>query len=170
MPGYVKKILTQFKHDDPKRPQYSPCHPLPHKYGKESQETLPQDTTTKINAEGIKLIHQVVGEVLYYARAVDCTILAPVSSIAMEQSQATEGTEKSAAAVGLLTYTTRCNNLLLCIITEVKHSFGCILPTGSQSCWVICYGGSPQEWASNYAELSYFYHVHSHEICCSICS
>jgi hypothetical protein len=32
--------------------------------------------------------------VLYYARAVDCTVLAALSSIASEQAEATEGTEK----------------------------------------------------------------------------
>ena len=41
----------------------------------------------------MKVIQQVVGGVLYYARAVDCTVLAALSSIASEQAQATEGTK-----------------------------------------------------------------------------
>ena len=41
MSGYVKKILAQFKHDDPKRPQFSPYQPPLRKYTTESQETLP---------------------------------------------------------------------------------------------------------------------------------
>ena len=94
MPGYVKKILARFKHDEPSRPQYSPYQPPSRKYGTESQETMPQDITPKVNTERIKRIQQVVGGVLYYARAVDCTVLAALSSIASEQSEATEGTEK----------------------------------------------------------------------------
>ena len=94
MPGYVKKILAQSNHDDPKRPQYSPYQHLPRKYGTESYETRPQDTTVKVNAEQIKIIQQVVGGVFHYARAFNCTVLASLSSIASKQFQATEGTEQ----------------------------------------------------------------------------
>ena len=51
MPGYVKKMLVRFKHEMPKRPHYSTYQPLTRKYGTESQETLPEDTTAKVNAE-----------------------------------------------------------------------------------------------------------------------
>ena len=64
MPGYVKKILPRFKHEVPKRPQYSPYQPPPRKYGTESQETLPEDTTTKVNTERIKIVQKVIDGVL----------------------------------------------------------------------------------------------------------
>ena len=38
MPGYVKKSLVRFKHEVPKRPQYSPYQPQLRKYGTESQK------------------------------------------------------------------------------------------------------------------------------------
>ena len=94
MAGYVKRILARFKHEMPKRPQHSPYQPPPRKYGTESQETLPEDITSKVNPERVKVVQQVIGGVLYYARAVDYTVLASLSSITSKQSQATEGTEK----------------------------------------------------------------------------
>ena len=94
MPGYVKKILVRFKHEVPKKTQYSSYQPPPRKYGKKSQETLPEDTTVKVNAERIKILQQVIGGVLYDARTVDCKVLAALSSIASKESRETEGTEK----------------------------------------------------------------------------
>ena len=40
-----------------------------------------------------KVVQQVVGGLLYYARAVDLTILPALSAIASEQTKATEATE-----------------------------------------------------------------------------
>ena len=98
MPGYDKKIIAQFKNEVPMKPQYSTYQPPPHKYGKESQETLPEETTLKVNAEKTKIVQQVICGMLYYACAVDCTVLAAVSSIASDRSQATKGTEKKSTA------------------------------------------------------------------------
>ena len=59
-----QKTLARFNHEEPKKPQYSLYQPLPCKYGNESQETIPEDTTTKANAEQIKIVQQVIGGVL----------------------------------------------------------------------------------------------------------
>jgi len=45
-----------------------------------------------LDAKGIKRIQQIVGSILYYARAVDMTVLMALSSIAVEQTKATEKT------------------------------------------------------------------------------
>ncbi len=45
-----------------------------------------------LDAKGIKQVQQIVGSVLYYARAVDMTVLMALSSIAVEQTKATEKT------------------------------------------------------------------------------
>ena len=94
MPGYVQKMLVRFKHDVPKTNQNSPYQPEPRKFGKNSDETLPADTTKKLDDKRKKVVQQVIGTCLFYARAVDCTILPAISSIASEQANATEGTEK----------------------------------------------------------------------------
>ena len=64
MSRYFKNILARFKHDDPKKPQYNPYQPPLRKYRTESQDTLPEDTTTKVHSGRIKIIQQVVDGVL----------------------------------------------------------------------------------------------------------
>ena len=71
MPGYVEKILQRFQHTVPARKQDSPHRAPPRKYGAAAQDPLPEDTLDKINKKHVKIIQQVIGGVLYYARAVD---------------------------------------------------------------------------------------------------
>jgi hypothetical protein len=48
MPAYVTKQLLRYKHPHPEKP-YSPT---PIKYGKNSQDTIPSDTTPRLNKAG----------------------------------------------------------------------------------------------------------------------
>ena len=82
MLGYVQRLLNKFKHDKPAKPQYSPYKATPKVYGKGAHDPIPDDTTAKLDNKRIKRIQQVVGGVLYYARAVDLTTLPGLSSIA----------------------------------------------------------------------------------------
>jgi hypothetical protein len=54
----------------------------PISYGKVNQATTPSNTSPLLNAAGKKHIHQIVGSFLYYAHAVDPTILMVFSAIA----------------------------------------------------------------------------------------
>jgi hypothetical protein len=92
MPGYIKKKLQEYGHIMPKRLQTCPYSPEPKQFGTEAQAPLPPDTTPKLDAKGIKRVQQIVGSILYYARAVDMTVLMALSSIAVEQTKATERT------------------------------------------------------------------------------
>ena len=92
MPGYIRKLLDRHKHPAPTKPQHAP-HPIPPRtYGAESQKPNPTDTSPPIDEHGIKRIQQIVGGILYYARAVDVTVLAALSTLAAEQTTATERT------------------------------------------------------------------------------
>jgi hypothetical protein len=62
----------------------------PKQFGTEAQAPLPANTTPKLDAKGIKQAQQIVRSILYYARVVDMTILMALSSIAVEQTKATE--------------------------------------------------------------------------------
>ena len=93
MPGYVKKVLQRFKHSKPPKPQHSPYQPQPRKFGAAAQDPIDEDTTPTISDDRINVIQQVVGMVLYYARAIDMTNLPGLSGISSEQSQARESTE-----------------------------------------------------------------------------
>jgi hypothetical protein len=92
MPGYIKMKLQEYKHILPKKLQMCPYSPEPKKFGTEAQASLPHDSTPKLDAKGIKRVQKIMGSILYYARAVDMTVLMALSSIAVEQTKATEKT------------------------------------------------------------------------------
>ena len=94
MPGYVQKMLARFKHELPPRNQYSSYQPQPKKYGKNEDDTIPVDNSPLLDEKRKRVVQQVIGTCLYYARAVDCTILPAISSIASTQAKATEETER----------------------------------------------------------------------------
>ncbi len=92
MPGYIRKVLDKYQHDMPQRPQHCPYSPSPKQYGAAAQTPPPPDTLKKVSPDDIKRIQRVVGSILYYAHAVDSTVLMALSSIAITQSKATEVT------------------------------------------------------------------------------
>ena len=93
MPNYVQKQLLKYKWRTPKRPQYCPYSPAPVNYGKKSDIIIDKPESPKLDKAGKKYIQQVVGSFLYYARAVDMTILHALSKIVSEQADPTEKTK-----------------------------------------------------------------------------
>jgi hypothetical protein len=100
MPGYIKKKLQEYKHLLLGRIQNCPYSPEPKRFGS-AQAPLVLDATPVLDAGGIKRIQQIVGSILCYARAIDMTVLMALSSIAVEQTKATEkyGTLHSTAGL-----------------------------------------------------------------------
>ena len=94
MPTYVQKQLTRYAHPPPKKPQHCPYSPNPIIFGSKTQEPTPIDNSPPLDKAGKKRIQQVVGSFLYYARAVDPTILMALSEIASQQNKPTEVTMK----------------------------------------------------------------------------
>ena len=92
MPGYIKKKIQEYGHFVPGCRQKCPHLPESKKFGSNAQAPLPPDDTPKLDAKGIKCAQQIVGSILYYARAVDMMILMALSSIAIKQTKATEKT------------------------------------------------------------------------------
>ncbi len=93
MPGYLSKALLLFKHDVPKTKQNSPHpHVAPH-YGAKEQYTTEEDTSPLLNKEEAKYVQAVAGTLLYYARAVEYTILPALSAITTKQAKPTEKTK-----------------------------------------------------------------------------
>ncbi len=90
MLGYIKKQLVKYKHIM-RRIQHCPYLPEPKKHGTDAQSPLPTDETRKLTDAEIKQVQKIVESILYYARAVDLTILMALSTIASEQ---TKGTKK----------------------------------------------------------------------------
>jgi hypothetical protein len=92
MPGYVSNILSKLQHDAPKHPQHTPSWYVTPVCGAKTRYAT-KDETPPLTAQQCLTIQKVTGSVLYYARAVDLTVLMPLNDIATEQTKATEKTQ-----------------------------------------------------------------------------
>lgn len=94
MPEYVSNALTRFQHPTPKRKQHAPHPWVEPTYGAK-QQLVEDDTTELIGPERQQRLREVVSVFLYYARAVDPTMLVALGSLAARQSAPTEATWKA---------------------------------------------------------------------------
>jgi hypothetical protein len=92
MHGYVSNVLNKFQHDAPKHSQHTPSRYVTPVYGAKTQYAT-KDETPPLTAQQCLIIQKVTGSVLYFARAVDPTVLMPLNDIATEQTKATEKTQ-----------------------------------------------------------------------------
>jgi hypothetical protein len=92
MPGYIEKALRQFQHPKPKTPQHAPFPTTPIKYGARTQYAKAPSTAPLLDQKGKKFIQQVCGKFLFLGRAVDPTLLCPISAIASHSSKPTVDT------------------------------------------------------------------------------
>jgi hypothetical protein len=100
MPGYVAKALHRFQRDNPLRPEYSPHQWPAHTYLLAPQMSAKPDKSPTFDDAGRLGLQEVTGTLLYYARAVDCTMLVALGSIAAAKT--TQAT--SQAVIQLLNY------------------------------------------------------------------
>ena len=92
MPGYKSKALKQFQHHKSSTPQHSPFQSTPINYGAKKQYAIQPSEATPLNKTDKKFIQQVCGKFLYLGRAVDPTLLCPISAIASQSSNPTTDT------------------------------------------------------------------------------
>jgi hypothetical protein len=102
MPGYIEKVLAKFKHLLTGRGT-APTPAIYHapQYGAAPQQTK-QDDSALLSAADAKIVQEIVGSMLYYARAVDPTMLPATNAIASEQAVPTK--DVLAQAIRLLQY------------------------------------------------------------------
>ena len=94
MTGYVGNTLIRFNHGTPRRAQDQPYqHTVPN-HGARQQFSVAPDDTALLDKYGKTIVQQVTGTFLYYARAVDTTMLIALSAIASEQASPTKNTTK----------------------------------------------------------------------------
>jgi hypothetical protein len=101
MPGYISNVLSKFQHDAPKHPQHTLSRYVTPVYDAKTQYAT-KDETPPFIAKQCLTIQKVTGSVLYYARAVDPTVLMPLNDIAAEQAKAAE--KRQAATNQMLDY------------------------------------------------------------------
>jgi Reverse transcriptase (RNA-dependent DNA polymerase) len=95
MPGYIARALDRFQHPQPNRPQHSPHPWIKPIYGKSPQLTPEIVFSPPLGPADRKRIQEILGTLLYYARAVDSTLLTAISSLASQQTKGTQATMKS---------------------------------------------------------------------------
>ena len=96
MPKYVDKVLHKFQHKKPKHPVCSPFAVTPWKPFKpgDRQYAPTPDTAKLLDKKGTTRVQSIVGSILYYARALDNTLLPALNTIAASQSKPTKTTKK----------------------------------------------------------------------------
>jgi hypothetical protein len=102
MPGYIERVLKRFAHPLPSRPEDAPHQWTRPDYGAKVQFATNIDASPPLEPAGTKRVQEVVGTLLFYARAVDGTMLPALGMIASQQSTATHKT--MSAVVRLLNY------------------------------------------------------------------
>jgi hypothetical protein len=92
MPGYVSNVLIKCQHDAPKHPQHTLSWYVTPVYGAKTQYST-KDEIPPLTAQRCLTIQKATRSVLYYARAVDPTVVMPLNDIATEQTKAAEKTQ-----------------------------------------------------------------------------
>ena len=96
MPKYVENALERFGAKDFPGAD-SPMIYTPPRYGLvKQQEATAEDNSPALSAERKTRIQQIIGTFLYYARAVDPTMLTAINKIASQQANPTENVELAA--------------------------------------------------------------------------
>jgi hypothetical protein len=99
MPGYIKAALHKYQHAAPARPEHAPHTWNPPIYGQYVED---ETTSPALYDKDVNKLQQLTGTILYYARAVDPTLIMPINVLASEQSKATAATADK--VIKLLSY------------------------------------------------------------------
>ena len=93
MPGYCREALILFRHERRKVMDQPHEHAVP-AYRAKMQYAKDAGSSAKLGPEGKLFVQQVTGIFLYYARAVDSTMLFALSAITSDQAAPTETTTR----------------------------------------------------------------------------
>jgi hypothetical protein len=91
MPNYMQKALKQFQHKAGKI-QHAPYQSAPIQYGTKKQYATQESKAPLKDNKANWFIQQVCGKFLLLGRAVDSTLLCPISAIGSQPSKLTEDT------------------------------------------------------------------------------
>jgi hypothetical protein len=104
MPGYIKAALHKYQHAAPTRPEHAPHTWNPPVYGAKTQYVEDENNSPALSAKDVNKLQQLTGTLLYYARAMDPTLIMPINMLAYEQTKATSDTSEK--VIKLLNYCT----------------------------------------------------------------
>ena len=92
---YIKNILIKHNHPMPLKPQLSSYKHCAIKYSAKVQHSMEEDTSPPLDAVGIKRFQQVVGSLLYYARAFNKKKLVALNATRIQQAVAMQATAEA---------------------------------------------------------------------------
>jgi hypothetical protein len=92
MPGYIKLALHKFQHPAHARQEHAPHTWNPSVYEAKTQYIEDPEDGPPLSPSDVTQVHQLVGTLLYYTRAVDPTLIMPVNVLASEQTKSTAET------------------------------------------------------------------------------
>ena len=96
----------RFKHLRKKKPTHSPAPYEPPEYGDKTQHAPIDESKEQLSDAEIKLLQEVVGVFLHYAKAIDNTMLVSTNNLASAQTKGTSTTLE--AREHLLDYAAMC--------------------------------------------------------------
>ena len=96
MPKYIEKLIQRLIHITPERLIHKSYKPPPKTHGNALQKPAEEDTTKHLDEHGIQEIQQIVGAILYYSRAIYCTVGVVLSTIASKKIKVTNKTTQQA--------------------------------------------------------------------------
>ena len=91
---YVTDALKRFNHKHPHKPQDQPYMNAKPNYGAKAQYAKNDNSSPPLSPEDKKFVQEVVGTFLYYACALNVTMLPALGSLATQQASTTENTMK----------------------------------------------------------------------------
>ena len=94
MHKYIPKARKRFQHPDPKSPQHAPHKWTQPAYGSKVQYAK-EDTSPKVGKAAIKEVQSINGTILFYARAMDPTLLPACNEISYQQAEPTTLTKEA---------------------------------------------------------------------------
>ena len=110
MTGYIAKALHKLQHPLPTKPQHAPHAWNCPVYGATRQYAPDEDETSKLTPVTVTRVQEIVGTLLYYALAIDNTILGALGNLQVAQSQPTEATWKNCVDFKLCHTSSKCRN------------------------------------------------------------
>ena len=91
MPGYIEKVLTQYQRSKPTKPEYQPHRHVQPIYSSKPQ-MAPVDEFPPVDTKTTKQIQGIISSLLYYARAINNTMLIAIDVISAVQAKPTQQT------------------------------------------------------------------------------
>ena len=92
MDNFIIDLRAKFNHPKPKKPQHSPHRHTPIIYGEKFQYSVETHTSPPLDSARKLRIQRLVGDIRYYARAVNNKLVLALSEIAQQQSSPTDDT------------------------------------------------------------------------------